>query len=53
MANQVGNDNEVKGKEVAMQFEDEGGKTVGIGPVTVRFLDRFTGHVSLFRRRMT
>ncbi|CAG0900821.1 unnamed protein product, partial [Darwinula stevensoni] len=59
MANKVAIDDGAKGKEVVIRFEDEGGETVGIGPVTVRFLNRFTGHAlgrtafpesSLFRR---
>ncbi|CAG0899702.1 unnamed protein product [Darwinula stevensoni] len=33
----------VKGGEEA-QLEDERRETVGVGPVTVRFLERFTGH---------
>ncbi|CAG0892288.1 unnamed protein product [Darwinula stevensoni] len=59
MANKVAIDDGAKGEEVVIRFEDEGGETVGIVPVTVRFLNRFTGHAlgrtafpesSLFRR---
>ncbi|CAG0897808.1 unnamed protein product [Darwinula stevensoni] len=34
---------EVNGREADIQFEDEG-ETVGVGPVTVKFLQRFSGH---------
>ncbi|CAG0899356.1 unnamed protein product [Darwinula stevensoni] len=33
-----------KGRVADVQFEDEGGEVVGVGPVTVRFLERFSGH---------
>ncbi|CAG0905597.1 unnamed protein product, partial [Darwinula stevensoni] len=48
-----------RGRVAEIQFEDEGGETVGVRPVTVRFLERFTGHAlgrsaysesSLFRK---
>ncbi|CAG0893137.1 unnamed protein product [Darwinula stevensoni] len=45
MANQVAIDDGEMGREAEIQFEDECGEAVGVGPVTLRFLDRFTGHM--------
>ena len=33
------------GREAEIQFDDEK-EAVGVGPVTVRFLERFSGHAS-------
>ena len=38
---------ERRGVEADIQFEDEGGEITGVIPVTERFLDRWTGHVSI------
>ncbi|CAG0892838.1 unnamed protein product [Darwinula stevensoni] len=44
MRGKVGIDDRSRGRPVEVQFEDDLGGTVGVGPVTVRFLNRFTGH---------
>ena len=46
MGAKVGIHEVASGIPAEIQFEDEGAETVGIGPVTIRFLNRFTGHVS-------
>ena len=51
MRNQGTNEKKVQGGFAEIQFEDEGGKTVGVGPVSVRFLERFSGHVSCLQFR--
>ena len=42
---------EMNGREIEIQFKDEGGETVGVSPVTHRFLERFSGHVSPFHMK--
>ncbi|CAG0895010.1 unnamed protein product [Darwinula stevensoni] len=44
MGAKVGIDNGERGRPAEIQFEDEATETVGVGPVTTRFLNRFTGH---------
>ncbi|CAG0899840.1 unnamed protein product [Darwinula stevensoni] len=44
MRGKVGVDDGARGIPAEIQFEDEGAETVGVGPVTIRFLNRFTGH---------
>ncbi|CAG0892842.1 unnamed protein product [Darwinula stevensoni] len=59
MRGKVGIDDGSRGIPAEIQFEDDRAETVGVGPVTVRFLNRFTGHAlgrsaypesSLFRK---
>ena len=49
MGNRATIDDVVHGEIADIQFEDEGGESVGVENVTVRFLERFTGHVSPFQ----
>ena len=45
MGNQVTIEDDVHGEFAEIQFQDEG-ETVGVSHTTLRFLERFTGHVS-------
>ncbi|CAG0892218.1 unnamed protein product [Darwinula stevensoni] len=52
MREKVGIGDGARGRSVVIQFEDEAEETVGVGPVTIRFLSRFTGHVSAFNAKL-
>ena len=43
MGIQVTIEDDTQGEYAEIQFEDEGGETVGVSDVTVRFLERFSG----------
>ena len=45
MRGSVGIEDGARMRPADIQFEDEAVETVGIRPVTIRFLNRFTGHV--------